>query len=351
MGTASFGGWVFRIDPTSVKWDFKVRTNTTYTIGGKVVQILGTELGNIDLMGTFGRGGYQEQRRFLNAMIDVGDDQVRNFTEDEPPRFIYPAYGWDFLCYLVSYTGAEGQAVTYAPEIINPMWRLSLHIVEDNSGLTEATTNDFIARLARGIGWEINQYNGPGGWEGVRQFLTNVGAQDMPHVLQMAYGAGEAGAPAGFQPGSQVSVQGEMSPSEIAYVAQQAGFRGEKLVLAVAISLGESSGNPNANGDTTITDGTWGPSVGLWQIRSINAQRGTGGERDQERLTDPYFNARSAWSISSQGTDFGPWTVYTRGLYHQHMSAARQGAANPTQPQTTSSGAQGGQSTAGAAFP
>lgn len=347
MGTASFAGWVFRIDPTSVQWDFKVRTNTTYTLGGKVVQILGTELGPLRVSGEFGKGYFPEQQRFLDAMIDVGDDQVRNFASDPPPRFIYPDYGWDFLAYLVSYTGDGEKAVTLDPAIINPKWTLTLHIMEDNSGLQQAATDRFISRLAAGIGWHINEYNGPRDWENVREFLETSGVADIPSLLQMAYGAGGGGAPVSSAPGDPQQAAGVMSAAEIAYVAQQAGFSGENLVIAVAVAFAESSGNPNSDGPDIPMDGTLGMPLGLWQIRLDTNDRGTGQGRDEMRLKDPYFNAIAAYDISSHGVNWQPWEAYTNGNYQQYMDEARAGAAHPTPPATTSPGAQGGQPTAG----
>lgn len=114
-----------------------------------------------------------------------------------------------------------------------------------------------------------------------------------------------------------------MSAVDVANVYAQAGFTGDALVTMVAIARGESGWRSGAQGDTTITNGTWGPSIGLSQIRSLNSQRGTGGWRDPERLSDPLFNARAAYAISNGGTNFTPWTVYTADLYQQYVTEAK----------------------------
>jgi hypothetical protein len=118
-----------------------------------------------------------------------------------------------------------------------------------------------------------------------------------------------------------------LSPAQIAAHAQAAGFRGQALVTIVAIALAESGGNPAAKGDTTLTNATWGPSIGLWQVRSLKAQSGTGRERDAMRLTDPAFNARAAWTISKSGTTFQPWSVYTAGTYAAQLARAQAGVS------------------------
>lgn len=130
----------------------------------------------------------------------------------------------------------------------------------------------------------------------------------------------------GFVPEASAGFESDgsaMSAIDVAKVYAQAGFRGDALVTMVAIARGESGWNPGARGDTTITTGTWGPSIGLSQIRSLNAQAGTGGWRDPERLSDPLFNARAAYAISNGGTNFQPWTVYTHDIYQQYVEEAK----------------------------
>lgn len=100
----------------------------------------------------------------------------------------------------------------------------------------------------------------------------------------------------------------------------------DKVATFTAIVLAESGGDPSIHGDTTITDGTWGDSIGLAQIRSIWAQEGTGQARDASRLEDPVFNIRSACEISSGGTNWRPWSMWLNGGYEAYLPEARQAA-------------------------
>lgn len=124
-----------------------------------------------------------------------------------------------------------------------------------------------------------------------------------------------------------------LTPKQIATYAYEAGFRGQSLTTAVAISLAESRGVPNAIGDVNLETGTWGPSVGLWQIRSLWNETGTGGQRDREANLNPLTNARHAYQISGDGTDFQPWSTYTYGQYRSYLGpaavAARAVTADP----------------------
>lgn len=111
----------------------------------------------------------------------------------------------------------------------------------------------------------------------------------------------------------------------IAGIAVNAGFKGKAVETAVAVALGESSGRTDARGDVAIQTAEWGPSIGLWQIRSRKAESGKGSSRDATRLMDPGFNAKAAYQISSSGTNFRPWSVYTSGAYLMHLPQAKAG--------------------------
>lgn len=111
-----------------------------------------------------------------------------------------------------------------------------------------------------------------------------------------------------------------LSPAQIYTYARDAGLTPAAATIATAIALGESGGRTDAQGDVGIQDSKWGPSIGLWQIRSVKAQSGTGQPRDATRLTDPAFNAASMVTISGAGKNWSPWTVYTKGTYKRYLS-------------------------------
>lgn len=117
----------------------------------------------------------------------------------------------------------------------------------------------------------------------------------------------------------------QLSAAQIATVAAVAGFPEEKLATAVAVALAESGGRADAAGDIALQNSTWGPSLGLWQIRSLRRDTGTGTPRDATRLKDPAFNAKAAFNISSGGTNWKPWSTYTSGRYLLYMPTAKKG--------------------------
>lgn len=120
-----------------------------------------------------------------------------------------------------------------------------------------------------------------------------------------------------------------LTPAAVYKLARAAGFDPATAVIMTAIAGGESGWNPDAVGDVGLQDATWGPSVGLWQIRSIKAQNGSGGVRDASRLKDPAFNARSAYAIyQSQG--LRAWSVYTNGAYRRFLDQAQGASGSST---------------------
>ena len=114
-----------------------------------------------------------------------------------------------------------------------------------------------------------------------------------------------------------------LSDRQLASVARRAGcWHGDQLVTAVAVALAESGGRTGARGDVRIQTGTWGPSVGLWQIRSLRAERGTGGVRDERANRDPAKNAAHACSLW-RGQGWRPWSTWRNGTHRTYLPRAR----------------------------
>ena len=116
-----------------------------------------------------------------------------------------------------------------------------------------------------------------------------------------------------------------LSPKAVYNLARDAGLGTSQAVTATAIAIAESGLRTDAQGDVGIQTSKWGPSVGLWQIRSLKAESGTGRPRDATRLEDPQFNARSMVSISSSGKSFNAWSTYKDGAYKTHLGQVTSG--------------------------
>jgi len=133
--------------------------------------------------------------------------------------------------------------------------------------------------------------------------------------------------------------------AQVFALARGAGLTPQQAIVATAISGAEVNGptvgiplDPAALGDTDRTTAKWGPSVGLWQIRTLKAETGTGRSRDINILKDPVQNARSMFAISSGGRDWSPWTTYNGENYRKHLpyATAAAGGATTTAPTPSS---------------
>jgi len=84
------------------------------------------------------------------------------------------------------------------------------------------------------------------------------------------------------------------------------------------VAYAESGGYVDAVGDLALIDAKWGPSVGLFQIRSLRDPDAWGPldhVRRASELRDPLYNAKAAHVISREGTDWSPWSVFKSGTY------------------------------------
>jgi hypothetical protein len=77
-------------------------------------------------------------------------------------RFFFPLLNYDFQVFLKSFTNPDGQgSVVIDNKIINPQYTLTFTIDNDNNGLAKTVADSYISRLAAGIGYTPNDYNGP----------------------------------------------------------------------------------------------------------------------------------------------------------------------------------------------
>lgn len=136
-----------------------------------------------------------------------------------------------------------------------------------------------------------------------------------------------------------------MTARQILDVAMGAGFRGDDAVIAVAIALAESDGDPNAlnpwfwtrgqlmakphgNGSVCGYSYCGDYSLGLWQVNMRPDIRQTRlslwGLSSVEDLYQPEVNARAAYSLyRGRGGKFGDWSTFLNSAYLNRMPSAR----------------------------
>jgi hypothetical protein len=118
-----------------------------------------------------------------------------------------------------------------------------------------------------------------------------------------------------------------LSDDAIAGYARGAGLSGEAVAIAVAVAIAESGGNPR-NHNPIPPDN----SYGLWQINMLGsmgpARRAQFGLKSNDDLYDPAINARVMASMSNRGSNWKPWTTYTRGTYKMYLNRGKAASGN-----------------------
>lgn len=206
MGVASLGfangpSLTFRIDPESIDYRVKVFANVEETVGGRVVQITGTQISDIVVSGSIGedrtrgkaRPGEQEHpgvswklaEEFFKKIRSMMLEQARDSSQVganargtlRPAVFVYAPLGLRFECYIKSIVDPDGDgtaAVAHKVGRANYKYTLTLFPVlgeaelrlagqKSNGVLDKAkasAVDAYIGRISQGIGWRFTAYNG-----------------------------------------------------------------------------------------------------------------------------------------------------------------------------------------------
>ena len=100
----------------------------------------------------------------------------------------------------------------------------------------------------------------------------------------------------------------------------RAGFTGRGLDIALGVSWAESNGYSDAVGDIALVDAKWGPSIGLFQVRSLRNPLAYS-EEDRYRyawaLRESDYNIVAAFVLSKGGTDWTKWSTFNSGAYKE----------------------------------
>jgi hypothetical protein len=160
----SLGGVPLRANPNEVRWDFKMKTSATLGMGGRVVQVLGTRLGDIVVKGEFGMGradlgereGWEAEQR-MRHQVNTWAERVRKSQNKILLRFTYSPRNWDFQVFVKSMNPIE-----HTVQEINPAWQLTLMPIDAVGLEVQRGVRDmYLRRLMDGIGWKQTEYNGP----------------------------------------------------------------------------------------------------------------------------------------------------------------------------------------------
>jgi hypothetical protein len=152
----SFGDKTFRFrtNPNQIWWDYQLITHVDETYGGRVIQLLGTRLGDLTVTIEAGMGGWSYVMQVVNYLRNMISDQRDGSTG----TFEYTTRNWKLKVYAMN--------VPFQDEVTATTREMSLQfkIQEDVSGVvTQASLSAAFASLQEGIyapGQNVhNEYN------------------------------------------------------------------------------------------------------------------------------------------------------------------------------------------------
>jgi len=132
----------FRTNPNEIWWDYELLTKVEETYGGRVIQLLGTRLGDLRIKVECGGGGWAYLMQVVNYLRNLLSDQ-RN---GNAATFRYTARNWQLKVYAMSMP-FEDQVTATTRELM-----LNFKIQEDVSGmLSQVTLDAELLRLQEGV--------------------------------------------------------------------------------------------------------------------------------------------------------------------------------------------------------
>jgi hypothetical protein len=208
MGLATLGfaggpGLTFRIDPESIDYNVTVHTSVTNTVGGRVIQVLGSSISDVTIRGSIGeshamgkgKNGAEHDGVSWKMAIDFfqrvqsfqmlqsagantpGSSSGKSAFFLKPATFVYSPKGLRFQCYIKAVIDPAGDGtagVVHRVGRSNYQYVLVLFPVQEGTtDLTKAGTSNgvldqakakavdaYISRISQGIGWKFTAYNG-----------------------------------------------------------------------------------------------------------------------------------------------------------------------------------------------
>ncbi|MCW2498135.1 hypothetical protein [Jatrophihabitans sp.] len=123
------------------------------------------------------------------------------------------------------------------------------------------------------------------------------------------------------------------TPGEAYNALRDVGINPTLAATLTAIGGAESHWNTSAQGDLGIQTAKWGPSYGVWQIRTLKADTGKGTARDINFLRQGLFAQAAAVSqLVKNKSGLNQWSTYKNGSYKKFTAQARTAAKGYTVP-------------------
>lgn len=144
----------FRTNPNEVWWSYTLNTNVEQTYGGRVVQIMSVNIGDLVIKIDCGNGGW----KYLKKVVDFLRQMMIDQRKGDTATFEYTTRRWKMKVYAL--TIPFGDQVTATTRELE----LRFKVQEDVSGVqSQMALSKELQQLKDGIGFKKGPYNTPKG--------------------------------------------------------------------------------------------------------------------------------------------------------------------------------------------
>lgn len=138
--------FTFRVDPYNVSWGYNLRTKIDQTYGGKVVQILGTDLTTLTIESVAGVGGREYIRKVEKFFREMSKWQIRT---GKTAVFSYPYKGYKLEVWANTFKFEDSVRNVAFPFL------LTFNIQSDIGGqLKRVAMTETLKKLNEGVGYD-----------------------------------------------------------------------------------------------------------------------------------------------------------------------------------------------------
>lgn len=167
----------FRTNPNEFNWNYEISKRIDSTYGGRVVQLLGTKIGDFSIKADCGAGRWEYMNQVSNFVRDIMINQ-RNGT---PATFEYTTRGWRLNVYVVSMPFAD------SVEEVAREFEIQMKVQEDVSGvMSRNSLSAELSRLKDGVAFQRTKYNDPTQDQSVSDQEQGLGAELMSQLANAA---------------------------------------------------------------------------------------------------------------------------------------------------------------------
>lgn len=181
MANMRIGSYTFDLDPSHASWGYRLRTKSTDTYGGRVIQILGSQVEQMSIRGYVRplkgpvEGAFENRflamERFEQDVKAIMDAQAQSKM---PSELVYPPLGWGvderILVYVTGFSN-----VKYDDSVSAFSYDLKMDVDSGFDEVVESALTYGLEDIPDGVRWYRNQYNTPvTNWEQVKNALRQA---------------------------------------------------------------------------------------------------------------------------------------------------------------------------------